>query len=201
MGRALILFSLGLFAQEFGQLSYSYYIYYLHQEVPYPSVGDIGYFGSIPLYIAGAWLLAHASGVKLSLRSVSSKIWAILIPFVMLLLSYSFFLREYQVDFSQPIKLFLDFGYPLGEAIYISIALLTYILSRRLLGGILRSRILFILFAMLVQYSADFMFLYQAQYQTWYAGGLNDLVYFTAYVALSLALLEFDVLGKKLRTT
>jgi hypothetical protein len=42
------------------------------------------------------------------------------------------------------------------------------------------------------------MFLFQAQYQTWYAGGVNDLVYFAAYVALSLALMEFDILGKKL---
>src|SRR3989344_5390939 len=30
MGKAMFFFSLGLFAQEFGQLSYSFYIYFLH---------------------------------------------------------------------------------------------------------------------------------------------------------------------------
>lgn len=198
MGKALTAFSLGLFAQEFGQLSYSYYIYYLHQEVPYPSIGDLGYFISIPLYIIGTWYLLHASGAKVSVRTLRNKVVAIIIPVVMLVASYAFFLKGYQIDSSQPLKLFLDFGYPLGEAIYVSIALLTYVLSRHSLGGIVRSRIIFILFAMFIQYCADFMFLFQAQYQTWYAGGVNDLVYFAAYVALSLALMEFDILGKKL---
>src|SRR3989344_6674976 len=45
MGRSILFFALGLLLQEFGQLSYSVYYYVLHVEVPYPSVGDIGYFG------------------------------------------------------------------------------------------------------------------------------------------------------------
>ena len=69
MGRALIMFGLGLFAQEFGQLAYSYYIFVLKIEVPYPSIGDIGFFGTIPFYIYGSYLLAKASGVKVSLKS------------------------------------------------------------------------------------------------------------------------------------
>lgn len=198
IGKALIAFSFGLFAQEFGQLSYSYYIYYLHQSVPYPSIGDVGYFASIPLYIIGTWHLLHASGIKTSLHKLRNKIVAIVTPMTMLIAAYVFFLKDYQIDPSQPLKLFLDFGYPLGEAIYVSIALLTYLLSRHSLGGIMRSRIVFILIAMFIQFCADFTFLFQAQYETWYAGGVNDLMYFTAYVVLSLALIEFDILGKKL---
>ena len=47
IGRAITMFALGLFAQEFGQLAYAYYILVLHIEVPYPSIGDVGYFGSV----------------------------------------------------------------------------------------------------------------------------------------------------------
>src|SRR5690606_32862898 len=47
-GKSIMMFSFGLILQEFGQLTYSYYIYFAHIDVPYPSIGDLGYFGSIP---------------------------------------------------------------------------------------------------------------------------------------------------------
>ncbi len=201
MGRSLTAFSLGLFAQEFGQLSYSYYIYYLHQEVPYPSAGDVGYFLSIPLYLYGAWSLGHVAGAKLSLRSLSSKIQVVVIPFAMVVASYFIFLQGYEYSASDPIKAFLDFGYPLGEAVYISFAVLALLLSRKFLGGIMRPRIIFIIAALFVQYAADFTFLYQAQRGWWFAGGVNDLVYLIAYVCMTLALMEFDGLVNKLRAS
>lgn len=201
MGRSLIAFSLGLFAQEFGQLSYSYYIYYLHQEVPYPSIGDIGYFLSIPLYLYGAWLLGHVAGVKLSLKSVAAKLQVVVIPVAMVVASYFIFLQGYEYDASDPMKVFLDFGYPFGEAVYISFAVLALLLSRKFLGGILRPRIIFIITALFVQYVADFTFLYQAQRGWWYAGGVNDLIYLIAYVCMTLALMEFDGLVKRLRAS
>ena len=40
-GRAVLMFSIGLLAQELGQLIYFYYIYVLRLELPYPSLGDI----------------------------------------------------------------------------------------------------------------------------------------------------------------
>src|SRR5258708_29340803 len=51
IGKALFMFSIGLFAQEFGQIVYSFNDYVLHKPGLYPSLGDLGYFGSIPLYI------------------------------------------------------------------------------------------------------------------------------------------------------
>ena len=84
MGKAMLFFSLGLFMQAFGQLIYSYYIVVSHIDVPYPSVGDIGYFGSIPLYILGILFLAQASGVKFSLKSIQHKLQGIAVPVAML---------------------------------------------------------------------------------------------------------------------
>lgn len=199
MGKAITMFSLGLFAQEFGQLAYSFYIYYLKIDVPYPSLGDVGYFASIPFYIYGVLLLAKASGIKVSLRSFKNKLQAILIPVGILILAYYLFLQGYEFDWSKPLTIFLDFGYPMGQAIYISLAILTYYLSRNVLGGIMKSKILFILFALLAQFISDFTFLYQASKEIWYAGGINDYSYLVSYLLMTLGLLQFETVLTKLR--
>jgi len=193
MGKTILMFSVGLLAQEFGQLVYFYYIFFHNIQAPYPSIGDLGYFGSIPLYIAGVLFLAKASGVKVSLQSLRHKLLAIIIPLAILFASYVIFLNGYKIDVSHPLTTILDFGYPLGEAIYISLALLTYLLSRKILGGVMKKRILFILFALFVQYLSDFTFLYQAQKETWVAGGANDFLYLTAYFIMTVALLELRI--------
>lgn len=190
MGKSIIMFSLGLFAQEFGQLVYSFYNFFLHVPLPYPSIGDIGYFGSIPFYIWGVVLLAKISGIKLRNLSMGSVLQAVIIPFVILVVGYLLFLKDYVFDWSSPLTIILDFGYPLGEAIYISLAILTYLLSRKVLGGIMRGKILFILFALLVQFLADYTFLYFSHYSTVIPGGVNDYIYLISYFLMSLALIQ-----------
>ena len=87
----------------------------------------------------------------------------------------------------------LDFGYPFGQAIYVSIAILTLSLSKGLLGGLMKNKIFFLLSALIVQYIADFNFLYQAIQGTWVNGGYGDLIYMTAYFLLAMSLLQFNV--------
>ena len=58
IGQAILMLSLGLLAEEFGQLVFSYYNIFLNQPVPYPSLADVGFFGNIPFYILGIMLLA-----------------------------------------------------------------------------------------------------------------------------------------------
>jgi len=198
MGKSLIFFASGLGFQELGQLTYSYYIYVLNIEVPYPSFGDIFYYGSIIFYILGVLYLAKASGVQVSLKSVKGKINALLIPIVILLLSYYVFLQGYEFDWSQFLTIILDFGYPLGQAIYVSLAFLIYLLTRGVLGGLMRPKILFVLVALLAQYLADWTFLYQASRGTWSVSGINDYMYFFAYFLMALALIQFDTVYKKL---
>lgn len=200
MGKAIIFFSLGLFAQAFGQLAYSYYVMIKQIEVPYPSIGDLGYFGSIPLYIAGISYLAHASGISISLRSFRNQIAALVLPALILIVTYLIFLKDYTVDWSNPLTVLLDFGYPLGQSIYIAFALLTYLLSRSILGGKMKKRVILILLALCVQYCADFVFLYQANTGTWLAGGINDFMYFFGYFIMALGLLQLCTVYKELRT-
>lgn len=199
-GKAIFMFSLGLFAQEFGQITLSIIDYIFNIQGAYPSIGDIGYFGSIPLYIYGIILLAQASGVKIKLASFRHQIITILLPLGLLLIGYFLFLQSYEFDWTNPIKIFLDFGYPFGQAIYISLALLTFLLSKGVLGGIMKSKILFVLFALSVQFLADYTFLYQSSRGTWSVGGLNDYMYLTAYFLMSLALIQLKVVIDKLNS-
>jgi len=154
MGRAMLMFSFGLLAQAFGQFTYT--AYYLLQgiDAPYPSIGDIGYFGSIFFYIYGVILLAKASGISVSLKKFENQIKAVLFPILLLGISYVIFLKDYDISETGPITTLLDFGYPLGQTVYLSLALLTYLLSRKILGGVMRTRILYILFALFLQYVA-----------------------------------------------
>jgi hypothetical protein len=201
IGRAMLMFSIGLLLQEFGQATLSYIDYVLHIQGAYPSIGDVGFFGSIPFYIYGVFLLAQASGVQFKLKSIESKIQAVIIPLVILVIGYYLFLRGYTFDWSNPLKIFLDFGYPLGQAIYVSIAILTYLLSKGVLGGIMKSKVFFILIALVVQFFSDYIFLYQSIQGTWAVGGINDYMYLCAYFIMTLSLMSLGTVLTKLRDT
>ncbi len=197
LGRAIFMFSLGLFMQEFGQIAYSYYTNINHIQVPYPSLGDIGYFGTIPCYIYGVLLLAKSSGIKITARSYQKKIIALVIPVVTLSIGYFLFLRHYKFNVNDPVKTFLDFGYPLGEAVYISIAIIIFIFSRSILDGIMQSKALFLLIALVIQFIADYVFLYGAS--GFYSGSYIDFLYLISYFVMTLALLNLKSLQVRIK--
>lgn len=203
MGRAAFMFACGLAAQAFGQFVYTFYFLTQGIEAAYPSLGDLGYFGSIPFYIYGVILLSQASGIGFSLKKMHNALFAILLPLGLLVASYYSFLIGYEFDFSQPIRVFLDFAYPLGQAIYISLALVTLVLSYRILGGIMRGKIFFILIALVLQYFADYLFLYQQMHESWVGGGISDYIYLVSYFVMTMALFNIriaDVRAKLVRS-
>jgi hypothetical protein len=198
VGRVMVMFSLGLLFQVFGQLAYIYRIYFLGVEVPYPSIGDIGYFGYMPCYLYGILLLGQVSGVGVSLKKWKYQAQAILLLAGTLVLSYSIFLRGYEFNWSAPLTILLDFGYPLFQAINVSIAVIVFSLSKRVLGGVMKSRVRLFVLAFVAQYVADFTFLYQASRGTWYVGGINDLMYFVSYTIMVLALVQMAAVAELL---
>jgi hypothetical protein len=200
VGKAIFFFSIGLLLQSLGQSVNSYYNYFQNQTIPYPSFGDVGFMGSVFAYIAGSVFLARATGFQLSIRSIKGKFFAIGIPLVVLVLSYSYFLQKYIFDWTNSIKIFLDFGYPLGQAFYVSMALLALIMSREYLGGVMKRPLMFIVVALMFQYISDFTFLYQANAGTWYVGGVNDFLYFISYFLMALALINMGSVFKSIST-
>lgn len=201
VGKATYMFSFGLLAQEFGQLAYAWYNNIYKTAGPYPSLGDVGYFGSIILYTFGVIYLAQASGIKINVRLFAKKIQSIVLPIGMLLLGYFLFLQGYTFDWSNPLKIFLDFGYPLGQAFYISLAILTYLLSKGVLGGVMKNRVLFILVALFMQFLSDYTFLYQSSKGTWTVGGINDYMYFISYMLMTIAVIQLKTVYEQLRST
>lgn len=201
VGKAMLFLSVGLFLQTFGQISNSYYNVFLHTEVPYPSLGDIGFFGSVLAYIYAAILLFKTTGSRFSMRLIINKIGAIVIPIAILSGSYYLFLKDYEFDWTNKLKIFLDFGYPLGQALYISIALLALLTSWKILGGIMKKPIVFFLIALIFDYLADFVFLFQVSRGTWITGGLDDYLYFFSYFVMAIALIYMGSVFYKVQQT
>ncbi len=191
IGKGLIFLPIGLLGQWFGLQVWTYFNLIAKIEVPYPSVADIGYFILIPAYTYGAWMFAQASGAKFSLRTSGGKLIAFCIPLLALILSYWLFLKDIGFDLNDPIKLFFDLGYPLGEILPVSIALFTLTLTRNLLGGTMKSRIIYLVFAFFFQFITEYLFLYGAGTESYVNGGWHDLMYATSYTIMALGIISF----------
>lgn len=202
-GKAIMLFSIGLLFQELGQVLYMYYIYIQGIEIPYPSLGDIGFFGSVLFYIYGSICLMKATGTAWSIKGKTfGKFFAFAIPLAMLLISYYFLINGTEVDKDHIVTTALDFGYPLFQAVYVSIALITYALSQESMkGGKIKNHIAFILIALFVQYIADFTFLYRSKHDIWVPGGPSDYVYLVAYFLMALAIIKLSKFFDNLKNT
>jgi hypothetical protein len=190
LGKCVLFFSVGLLGQAFGQLSYAYEAIVHGIEIPYPSVGDIGYFTSVLFYISGVIYLARAVNLKVWLESYENKFQATIIPIVMLVVAYGLFLKGYVFDWSQPLTIFLDFGYPLGQAVNISIGILTYLAAQRSESGHTRVTVFVVLLALSIQFFADYTFIYEASRGIWQVGGVNDYMYLVAYFVMGVGVMH-----------
>lgn len=201
LGAAITYFSIGVLAQFVGQALYSYYIYVLGVEVPYPSLGDVAFFASVVFYVFGVIQLAKVSGIKLSLATLQGKLLAFVVPVIVLLISYWIFLYGYEPDWSDWVVTFLDFGYPIGQVIYVSVAILALLISKDILGGLMRKPIMLLILALIAQYLADFHFSYEASREIWYVGGLNDYIFAFSYFLMALALFSIGNMFYKVKNS
>lgn len=202
VGRAIMFISLALLLQEAGQLIYSYYIYGAGIEIPYPSWGDAAYFGSALSFIFGAYFLAKSVGLGAYFKKSHSKLIPIIVPLVIFGVSSFIFLYGHKYDTSQPLTVFLDFGYPVTEAAYISLVLVAYLSSAKLLGGMMKSALLILMIGMAFEYASDFTFLYESSRGTWIAGGIADLLYLTAYAVMTTSMVKLlDTFSKMKQKT
>lgn len=199
LGSVLTYLSIGLLFQEAGQLSYSYYSLIRGVEIPYPSIGDFWYYGTIPLYIYATIKLAKTLNIKFTKELFKKNIISILLPIALLIISYQIFLSGYDYVNNDFGTTFLSVMYPLGQSLYLSIALLVFILSIKTLGGKLKANILLILGALCAQYVADFVFLYTSDREIWITAGINEYMYLVAYYAMSMAIIMLSVKFHKIR--
>lgn len=191
INRARMFFSFGLLCQVFGQMGgYIYYVAVQNIQIPYPSVGDIGYFLSIPCYLLGAIHLAKAAGVKWWVQSFENKFEAIVISVVTLAVAYGLFLGGYVFDWSDPLRVFLDFAYPLGQALYVFVAILAYLAVQADPKNPTKQIVFLALLALVIQFLCDYMFVYEASRGTWMVGGVNDYLYLVSYFVMGMVVLR-----------
>ncbi len=198
VGVAIICISAGLVTWGIGQMFWSiYYNVILNVEVPYPSLADIGYILSWPLWSIGIINLSRATGAHISIKSIKGKLLLFLIPLIFIALSYWLLIviarQGALTDLSAGyIKVFFDLAYPIGDVVILTLAVLIFGLSINYLGGKYRISIFTLLLGFVINYVVDFAFSYTTTAGTYYNGHWVDLLFPTAMVLIAIAVNNFS---------
>ncbi|HKZ35006.1 MAG TPA: hypothetical protein VJ179_04035 [Patescibacteria group bacterium] len=197
LGKGIFFLSAALLSQDIGGFIWLYFNKVFLNDLPYPGLPDIGYFGVIPLSVIALLNFADLAGTKFSLRTVKGVFTAVGIALVMIITSYVLFLKDVQPDFQDPIRTFLDFGYPLGEALVFALALIVYTLTTKTLGGAIRTPMIFMIGTFFILFLSDYTFAYTAGKGTYYDGNWVDMLYATYGCMTSIALILFEDLEEQ----
>lgn len=190
IGRSLIFLSLGLFFWALGSWIWSYYNFFLGNEMPYPSWADVGY---VPFYLwagIGLVMLANFTSLQTELNGAKSKVYFFCIPILMAIVTYYFIFVQLHGgsiwQTNEPAKVFVDLYYPLADVVVLTIIVLTSGLAFNFLGERLRVPITLLILGFIVNYVADFYFSYSTTVGSYYGGELADILFSCAMFLLSL---------------
>jgi hypothetical protein len=203
MGKALFFLSISLVVWSIGAYTWAYYNFVVHASVPYPGLSDVAWVSSIPLWAIGVFFLGQATFIKFALRKAGGKLFAVLVPLLVLASSWYFLVvvaRGGSVTSGGGVlKVFFDIAYPTGDAIILTLAFLIYGLSFLYLGGKYKWPIIIILLGFVLEYIADFSFSYTTTVNTYYNGDWVDFLYATALftIGLGVTLLDRDAFNKE----
>lgn len=196
IGKAIILFSLGLLTWGIGELIWSYYNLILHVEIPYPSWADASFIISWPLWAIGMYYLSFATGAKYGLKEKIGQFQLFLFPVICASVSYYLLVtiaRQGSFEIAGgPLKIFFDLAYPLGDVIIITLSLIIFGLSFKYLGGRYKWAVLVTFLGFVLNYFADFGFSYTTTVGTFHNGNWVDLLFCTAMFALSFGINNLD---------
>lgn len=195
IGKAVFFISAGLFTWGVGSMIWAYYNFFEHIAAPYPSLADLWYVFTIPLWIAGTIDLSKATGAKFGFKAMKGKLLLIFIPLVVIIFSYYLLVvvaRSGMItDLSTGyLKIFFDLAYPIGDIIILTLALIIFGLSFNYFGGKYKLPIFAILLGFTLMYVADFVFSYTTTIGTFFVGYWGDLLFM-----LALGTITFGILG------
>lgn len=187
IGKALIYFSIGLLLQFFGQLTYSYYLNILQTEPPYPSVAEFAFVASLLSYLLGSIELSSLVNIKISLRYFGVKIFSTLVGIAAVVFAIFLFYVNHDFESDSSILLLtLEFSYPLIQALYIIISLISIYVIKNLFGGKIIKAVILIFIGIFTQYIADSLFL-------WFPTILTDGLYLISYISISFGVSLFSL--------
>lgn len=192
-GAAIGYISAGLLLQFLGHLIYAIYFRVGHVELAYPSIGDIPFLFTGVAYALGLYnLLRVIVGRGKIFQPVYVLVVSLLSTLFLSALVYVSFLHFGIHDSRGTIYSLLNIAYPTIQAVYFLLGVVALLQAKRMAGGKMFSAVLVLVLALLVQYAADFSFLYQDYHDTWQAAGSNDLIYVIAYGMMAFSLLRIE---------
>jgi hypothetical protein len=195
VGKGMICIGAGLFLWGTGEMIWSFYNFVLNVPAPYPSLADIGFAPSIFFYGLGAYYISRTSGITYSLRRPGAKIFIIIAPIVVFVVSYYILVIVARggvlvSNNSTWVKTVFDIVYPLGDFIGLLIAVLVSGLSLAYMGGRYMSDMIAIFAGLAVMFIADSVFSYTTTVGTYYNGSYDDLL-----LTLGMFLMTYGILG------
>lgn len=197
VGRAIIFLSLGTLTWAIGMLIWNYYIFLAKVEIPYPSIADLAFILSWPLWTIGFIELSKATGARFALRKIKGRVLLTVIPLAVIFASYYLLIdiaRDGVIEWSTGgLKLFFDLFYPIGDVVILTVALMLFSLSYNFLGGRYRSAVWMLIAAFILNYFSDFLFSYTTTKETYFNGHFVDFLFATTMFVLSLGLSMLDV--------
>lgn len=201
IGRAIMSLSLGMLTWTFGMIVWNYYIFFTDVEIPYPSMSDVFFIISWPLWTFGVYELAKAAGAGYGLKLKSGKYLFLFIPLIVIALSYYLLFvvaRGGEFDTSAGfLRIFVDLFYPIGDIVILTVATLVYSLSRKFLGGAYKPAVLLLILGYVCNYFTDFTFSYTNTVGTYFNGHFVDYMFTTTMFVMSYAILSFDPDNRK----
>ncbi len=201
LGKAILFLGLGLFMWGFGKIAWVYYA--AIPGIQNASLPDWFFAPSVFLYTIGTIYLSLTTGIRLSLKFTSGRIFAIVTPIVVFILAYYVLIALPKADIDTLIsnkdtilRSIFNIAYPIGDAVSLAVAAVVAGLSFRYLGGLYKTEIVFILTGLAGMFAADSYFAYSSLVGTSYIGGTGDLLYAFALFLLTCGLLGFNKFRK-----
>ncbi len=206
IGKGFLFLGLGLLAWALGGFAWAYYNFTGAQEVPYPSLADVGFLGSTWLFMAGLIYLVRVGWSAFKTDPLGRKIVFAIIPLGAALFNF-FFLFVKQVcendvcettllffnTVEDPLERALNIIYPMNDLVLLSLAAFVLTYSYKLIGGKLTKAFVGMCVSMIVLYIADIIFTMGTSNETYYNGDVSDLMYATSFFILSISIALFHI--------
>ncbi len=200
-GKTIFFFSVGALLQFAGQLTYALYYRIGGVYLAFPSVGDIPYMLSYISYVIAVFYLIKVIIFNQSILKSKAIVFSGMLAMTAIsIISYFSFLNIAIKDERGVIYQVLNVAYPAVQSLYFLFGIIALIQSIKINQGKLFKPVALILIALIVQYAADFGFLYQSYHETWKSASINDLMFMTAYVLMALSIVMIDRVRKQVVT-
>lgn len=201
LGKAILFLGLGLFMWGFGKIAWVYYA--AIPGIQNASLPDWFFAPSVFLYTIGTIYLSLTTGIRLSLKFTSGRVFAVVTPIIVFILAYYVLISVPQPSVETVIankdallQSIFNVAYPIGDAVSLAVAAVVAGLSFRYLGGLYKTEIVFILAGLAGMFAADSYFAYTSLSGTAQIGGTGDLIYTFALFLLTCGLLGFNKFRK-----